>query len=89
MMKELLEFCRDFWPLLVGGFVSACGALVTVITALKTKKFVDYMNNAKQRETYVECPRCKKKIPLSEINFHLPSGEIDNDLNGRPDHLEH
>lgn len=87
-MSEVIEFLQVYWPQLVSGIVAICTAVAGVIALIQTKKFSRYLDAAKQRETYIECPRCKKKIPLSEINFHLPSGEVDNNLNGRPDSQE-
>lgn len=87
-MNQVIEFLQVYWPQLVSGIVAICTAVAGVIALIQTKKFSHYLDAAKQRETYIECPRCKKKIPLSEINFHLPSGEVDNNLNGRPDSQE-
>lgn len=60
-------------------FVMAC-----VITH-RQKALDRALKEAKMRETYVICPHCEKKIPLSELSFHLPDGSIDDNLDGIPD----
>lgn len=68
------------------------GAIVATITAIvsarKTAKLEKALDAAKARETFAVCPRCKKKVLLSELSFHLPSGARDNNLNGLPDNEE-
>nr|CAI9752420.1 hypothetical protein YKEOBPQY_YKEOBPQY_CDS_0008 [Microvirus sp.] len=46
------------------------------------------LDDAKKRQTYLICPHCSKKVYLSEIDFHLPSGSLDNNINGLPDDRE-
>lgn len=87
-MSEILEFCRDYGVQLGTALVALMTAIAGVIATIQTKKFKNYLDAAKQRETYIECPKCKKRIPLSEIHFHLPSGELDDNLNGKPDNQE-
>lgn len=68
------------------------GAIVATISAIvsasKTRKLEKALDAAKARETFAICPRCKKKVLLSELQFHLPSGARDNNLNGVDDSLE-
>lgn len=85
---DFVGFLQAFWPELVTGTIAICTAIVGVLNVVNSHKFTRYLDAAKQRETYIECPHCKKRIPLSEIQFHLPSGEVDNNLNGRPDSQE-
>lgn len=87
-MNEVIQFLQGFWPQLTSGVIAIASAVVGVISVCRGYKFTKYLNDARQRETYIECPHCKKKIPLSEISFHLPSGEVDNNLNGKPDAQE-
>lgn len=71
---------------------SIAASIVSVIKAVsaskKAAKLEKLVQEARERETYVICPSCKKKLPLSEIDFHLPSGAIDNNLNGKADYEE-
>lgn len=68
---------------------SIAAAIVSIIKAVqaskKAAKLALLLEDAKARETYIVCPNCKKRIPLSEASFHLPNGAVDNNLNGVPD----
>lgn len=69
--------------------VSAIGAIIiAIINGVKCHKLDQRIEQAKLRETYIICPHCKKKTPLSEVSFRLPDGSLDNNLNGKPDVLE-
>lgn len=66
--------------------IGAIGSLVAAIMSFfKSRRLARILDDAKERETYTVCPYCKKKIHLSEMDFHLPSGALDNDLNGEAD----
>jgi len=90
------EFLNQLWPALT----SLLPYFVSVITALssflvfvfysrkqseKEKALKEQLEQAKSRETYIKCPKCQSKLPLSEVNFYLPGDIRDNDLNGQPD----
>lgn len=66
----------------VFAFLSVGGSGVALLLNLQIKKRLD---RAKDRETYTVCPHCSKHIPLSDLAFYLPSGELDNDLDGKKD----
>lgn len=67
---------------LLATIVSASfGVASSVITGRAIKK-------AKARNTFTICPHCHKAIPLSDLDFRLPDGSIDNNLNGVPDEKE-
>ena len=68
-----------------GCIAAATAFVVAIVSVRKNLRIEKALDEAKQRETYIICPNCKKKIPLSEISFRLPSGEVDNNLNGKPD----
>lgn len=70
------------------GFVGVLDVIIALFIAHKTKALDRALKEAKMRETYVICPHCQKKIPLSELSFHLPDGQVDNNLNGIPDSNE-
>lgn len=76
-------------PTFITAVSSAVAALTSVvvaaISARKTFIVKRALDKAKLRETYCVCPKCKKRIPLSELSFYLPDGSKDNDLNGVPD----
>lgn len=89
-MREFLNSID--WVALVGALVSLVGGItalvVVLVNAKNTKKITTALDEAKQKSVYFVCPNCHKKIPLSEVDFHLPSGAVDNNLNGKPDYLE-
>lgn len=70
------------------GFVGVVDFIIALFIAYKQKALDRALKEAKMRETYVICPHCQKKIPLSELSFHLPDGQIDDNLNGIPDSNE-
>lgn len=70
----------------VAGCATAIASgIVAIVSAKKASKLEKRLEEAKQRETYIICPHCKKKTPLSEVDFRLPDGSLDNNLNGKPD----
>lgn len=79
-------------PEVITAAASAVAALtalvVAIVNGVKAVKLEKQIEAAKQRETYIICPHCKKKTPLSEVSFRLPDGSLDNNLNGKPDFLE-
>lgn len=68
---------------------SVAASVVSVIKAIsaskKAARLERLLDDAKARETYFICPKCKSKVLLSEVDFHLPSGSLDNNLNGKAD----
>lgn len=69
--------------------VAIAGALTAIINAIvagkRSARLAQQLEQAKERETYATCPHCGKKIHLSEMSFRLPSGALDNNLDGKPD----
>lgn len=87
-MTEFLNFIQENWSSIVNVCMGVVNGVAAIVLLIKSKSFSLYLKKAKQRETYMVCPHCKKEIPLSELSFHLPSGEVDNNLNGVPDQQE-
>lgn len=85
---DFAGFFMKHWPEIVSGTLAICAAITGLVGAINARRFMKYLDKAKERETYAVCPHCKKRIPLSEIQFHLPTGEVDNNLNGKPDEDE-
>lgn len=87
-----IDFAQLDWVAIGTCAAAVAGAIVAVISAIssarKTTKLQRALDDAKARETFTICPRCKKKVLLSELSFHLPSGARDNNLNGLPDSEE-
>lgn len=67
---------------------AVCGVITSIVALVKNHNTKVLLAKAKERETYTVCPRCKKRVPLSELPFFLPDGSKDNDLNGVPDKEE-
>ena len=81
-MKEILI---EFGSLALAVSSAIIAVINAIVSARRSYKLSQELDAAKERETYIECPHCSKKIRLSEMYFRLPSGALDNDLNGKPD----
>lgn len=88
-----MDFLQDptWWTTVSTSVAGACAAVASIVMAVrnarKTAQISKILEDAKERQTYVVCPRCKKKVTLSELQFHLPDGSLDMDLDGQPDDL--
>ena len=67
------------------GVAAVTALVVAICNGVKAAKLSKQLEAAKMRQTYIICPHCKKKTPLSEVDFRLPDGSLDNNLNGVPD----
>lgn len=86
-MKEWL--LENFTAASIVSVLTALGSFVGMIVCLvRTHKANKIIQDAKLRQTQVLCPKCHKKSPISDVHFVLPGGEIDDNLNGVPDHQE-
>lgn len=85
---SLIEFLEAHWPELTAAAAALASIVTTVVNLGKTKHLEKALAAAKRRQTSIVCPHCHKESPLSEVNFKLPSGELDNNLNGVPDNSE-
>lgn len=75
-------------------FYCVCGLLASlsglsifslIRSKVKTSLIEKELSSIKERQTYAICPHCKKKIPFQDLEFHLPDGSKDQNLNGIPD----
>lgn len=82
----MIQAIIDNLPLILTTLGAIAGAVVAVVTLLRSRRLEKYIAQAKARETYTVCPHCKKRLPLSDLTFHLPDGAVDNNLDGKPDH---
>lgn len=87
-MKEFLAFLESHWLEISAAFASVIAVVTAVINLRKNAKLSKALESAKTRGTQVICPYCKKSAPLSEVRFILPTGELDQNLNGVPDNAE-
>lgn len=66
--------------------VSSIVAFISgIVSYRQSSKLGKQLQVAKERETYSICPHCGKKVYLSEMSFRLPSGAVDNNLDGKAD----
>lgn len=84
----MIEFLNAHWPEIVAGFTAALALGTSFINLRKAGQLKKALQAANERGTQVLCPHCKKKSPLHEVKFILPSGDVDNNLNGVPDSQE-
>ncbi len=84
-----MNWSPEFITTLATSVASVAAAVVSVVKAIsaskKAARLERLLEDAKARETYIICPNCNKKLPLSEVSFHLPNGAVDNNLNGKAD----
>lgn len=90
-MREFINQLPD-WVLILCAALSFLlnvgGVSAAATSLLKQRHISQALKEAKERQSYIICPHCKKKTPLSEVSIHLVNGEVDNNLNGVPDSLE-
>lgn len=68
---------------------SLCTAIISLINASRTRaQMKKLMDQAVERGSYAICPRCKEKVPLQDLEFHLSNGALDQNLNGVADEEE-
>lgn len=87
-MSEFVSFLQRHHAELVSVFVALVSVLVGVSSIVTAKVTSNAIKKAKSRGTFTICPHCHKAIPLSDLDFRLPDGSIDNNLNGVPDSQE-
>lgn len=81
----MINFLEAHWVEITAA-IGALGAIVTsVINLAKTRSLTKALEAAKRRQTVIVCPKCHKESPLSEVDFKLPTGELDNNLDGVAD----
>lgn len=88
MKEEFIKILADYWPIIVSSVLSLVTTVVTGVSLSlrhKLKLTRCDLEKARMNHVYFNCPRCGKKVNLNEITFHLPSGDVDNDLDGLPD----
>lgn len=91
-MKEFTDLLLRYLPEIVSGCVSLVVAVLALLTVRvnnklkKENKSLDsQLAEAKARLTYTVCPQCGKHIFLKDLNFYLPGGSLDQNLDGDPD----
>lgn len=85
----MMQFIQDNLMYILSALVTLAGAVITIITLLRTKRFEKYLKDAKKRGTWCECPHCHETLYLQDLRWKLPDGDADDNLNGVPDREEH
>lgn len=90
MKEEFIKILADYWPIIVSSVLSLVTTIVTGVSLSlrhKLKLTRCDLEKARLNHVYFTCPKCGKKVTLSEVTFKLPNGDVDNDLDGFPDKL--
>lgn len=85
MNSDILQILKEYAGVIAAGLAFVADVVIAFVVGFNSRLVKRVLNQAKKRETFTVCPHCHKKIMLSDISFRLPTGEIDNDLNGKPD----
>lgn len=84
-----MNWIQTNWETIVSAVSAVSGAVVAVVALVKThqvkKTCRKLIQEAEARCTMVQCPKCHKKSPLSEVSFYLPDGRLDQNLDGIAD----
>lgn len=85
-MNEVLSFIQEYWQV-IATILSWIVVIIAYVDAKVSKKLVKgLLARAKTNGTYLVCPHCGSKVELKDLdNLYLPSGLVDNDLDGKPD----
>jgi len=86
-MKQFFIDNFDTILMIASGLLTALGAFLG-ITNIRISKVKKLLNGSKSNGYRIRCPHCKKESPIEEVSFLLPSGAVDNNLNGVPDEQE-
>lgn len=88
MNFDILQILKEYAGVIAASFAFVADMIIAFVVGLNSRLVKRVLNQAKKRDTFTVCPHCHKKIMLSDMSFRLPTGEIDNDLNGKPDSQE-
>ena len=95
-MEDFNTWFLNWWPTLatsLASVVSAIAAYAVYRVKIRHEKaknavLVAQLNDAIKRATYTECPNCGAHVKLEDLNWFLPTGERDQNLNGIADEKE-
>lgn len=86
-MKEFLINNWETILTIVAGLLTAMATLLG-ITNHRINKIRKLMKQSDGNGYRIVCPHCHKESPIEQVTFKLPSGALDNNLNGIPDDQE-
>lgn len=84
-MIDFIDFCKSHSQLIINAFNALCMLVLSCGGVSLNFAFRRFLKRAKDRDTFTVCPKCGTQIKLSDMEFRLPDGSIDNDLDGKPD----
>lgn len=90
------DFLRENFVTLLSAGISALVACLAFVAswfrsrkiALENKQLKTDLNKARAAMVSCICPECGRRIYLRDLNFELPDGSLDNNLNGVSDDID-
>lgn len=86
-MNEFLTWFNENWKL-VATSIAALVLTVSTVFGIVFSKQLSKRVTVARKVTFTKCPHCGELFRLSDADFILPNGKVDNDLNGIPDEEE-
>lgn len=86
-MMEFLNWFNENWKLVASSLAALVLVVSTTFGIVFSRQLSKRVKEAR-KFTFTKCPHCGGMFRLSDADFILPSGEVDNDLNGIPDNQE-
>lgn len=81
---DFLVWFNENWKLIATSIASLVLIVCTVFGIVFSKQLSKRVKAARM-VTFTKCPHCGEMFRLSDADFLLPSGDVDNDLDGVPD----
>lgn len=86
-MIDFLNWFNEYWKL-VATSLAALVLMVSTVFGIVFSKQLSKRVTVARKVTFTKCPHCGQLFRLSDADFLLPNGKVDNDLNGLPDDEE-
>lgn len=81
---DFLVWFNENWKL-IATFIASLVLIVSTVFGIVFSKQLSKRVKAARKVTFTKCPHCGEMFRLSDADFLLPSGDVDNDLDGVPD----
>lgn len=86
-MRQFLSENREIIIAIISIIVAILGSSTTFL-GIRNHTLHKRLDALKRQGYQIRCPRCKKEIPLAEVDILMPDGSVDNNLNGIDDEKE-
>lgn len=86
--EPLLQILKEYGPVIAGVLALVADILIGSIVLFHSRIVKRAISKAIDRNEFTICPYCHEKIHLKDVVFRLPTGQIDQNLNGKPDDEE-